>query len=69
MKNEQRCQIWSLASDKAEYERFEHLLSTNTTRNAIDQSAFNELLEQQAVSHLKGAVSATVIHDPCHIRK
>ena len=69
MKNEQSCQIWSLASDKAEYERFEHLLSTNTTRNAIDQSAFNELLEQQAVSHLKGAVSATVIHDPCHIRK
>ena len=69
MKNEQSCQIWTLASNKAEYERFEHLLSNNTTRNAIDQSAFNELLQQQGVSHLKGAVSATVIHDPCNIRK
>ena len=69
MKNEQSCQIWSLASDKAEYEQFKHLLSNNTTKNVIDQTAFNELLQQQAISHLKGAASTTVIHDPCNIRK
>jgi len=69
MKTEQCCKIWTLAANKAEYERFEYLLSKQTDENGIDQTVFNELLRHQGVDNLAGAVSCTVIHDPCHIRK
>lgn len=69
MKNEQSCQIWKLAQDKAEYERFMTLLSNTESRNTIDQSVFNELLRIRALEQIEGEVSATVIHDPCAIRK
>lgn len=69
MKNEQSCQIWTLSKDKAEYERFVTLLSNDTSRNTIDQNLFNELLRERCLDKLSGEVSATVIHDPCSIRK
>lgn len=69
MKNEQCCKIWTLSSDKAEYERFETLLSNNTSRNTINQDIFNELLRLNATDKIIGQPSATVIHDPCNIRK
>jgi len=69
MKNEQSCQIWTLAADKAEYERFVTLLSNDTSRNTIHQDVFNELLRADCLDKLHGEVSATVIHDPCAIRK
>lgn len=69
MKNEQSCQIWTLAADKAEYERFVTLLSNDKSRNTINQDVFNELLRADCVDKLHGEVSATVIHDPCAIRK
>ena len=69
MKNEQSCQIWKLSSDKAEYERFEHLLSNDSSKNAIDRTVFNELLRHRALEKIEGEVCATVIHDPCSIRK
>lgn len=69
MKNEQCCQIWTLASDKSEYERFKHLLSNDSSRNAINRTVFNDLLRHRTVEKIKGEPSATVIHDPCSIRK
>ena len=69
MKNEQSCQIWTLSSDKAEYERFDTLLSNETSRNTIDQDSINELLRLNAADKIIGQPSATVIHDPCNIRK
>lgn len=69
MKNEQCCKIWTLSSDKAEYERFETLLSNETSRNTINQASFNELLRLNARDKIVGQPSATVIHDPCNIRK
>jgi len=69
MKNEQCCKIWTLASDKAEYERFETLLSNDSSRNTIDQEVFNELLRLNSVDKIVGQPSATVIYDPCSIRK
>lgn len=69
MKNEQCCKIWTLSSDKAEYERFETLLSNDTSRNTINQASFNELFRLNARDKIVGQPSATVIHDPCNIRK
>lgn len=69
MKNEQCCKIWTLSSDKAEYERFVTLLSNDTSRNTINQEIFNELLRLNAANKILGQPSATVIHDPCNIRK
>ena len=69
MKNEQNCQIWTLAKDKAEYERFVTLLSNDKSRNTIDQEVFNKLLRERCSDKIRGEVSATVIHDPCSIRK
>ncbi len=40
MKTEQCCKIWTIAADKAEYERFEYLLSKETDENGIDQAVF-----------------------------
>lgn len=69
MKTEQSCQIWTLAADKAEYERFVTLLSNDKSRNTINQEVFNELLRSRSLEKIKGEPSATVIHDPCAIRK
>ena len=69
MKNEQSCKIWTLAQDKSEYERFVTLLSNDKSRNSIDQNLFNELLRERCLEKIYGEVSATVIHDPCSIRK
>ena len=69
MKTEQHTQIWTLASDKAEYERFDTLLSNDKSRNTVNQDAFNELLRLTAREQIVGQPSATVIHDPCNIRK
>lgn len=69
MKNVQSCKIWTLASDKAQYEQFVTLLGNDKTRNMIDQEMFNELLRDDCIEKLKGELSATVIHDPCSIRK
>lgn len=69
MKKEQCCKIWTLAADKAEYERFETLLSNDSSRNTINQDSFNELLRLNAADKIVGQPSATVIHDPCNIRK
>lgn len=69
MKTEQRIQIWTLSSDKAEYERFDTLLSNDKSRNTLNRDTFNELLELTAREQIVGQPSATVIHDPCSIRK
>lgn len=69
MKNEQSCQIWTLSQDKGEYERFVTLLSNDKSRNTIDQRVFNELLRARSLEKIEGEASATVIHDPCAIRK
>ena len=45
------------------------LLTNDKSRNTIDQSVFNELLRERYVSKIRGEVCATVIHDPCAIRK
>jgi hypothetical protein len=65
----QSCKIWTLSSDKAEYERFSTLLTNIESRNSIDQSVFNELLRQKGREKIEGEPSVTVIHDPCSIRK
>lgn len=58
-----------MSSTKAEYERFDTLLSNDKSRNTINQESFNELLRLSACDKIVGEPSATVIHDPCSIRK
>lgn len=69
MKNEKSLQVWKLSSDKKEYDRFEYLLSKHADTNGIQSSDFNALLLEKGNESLAGAVTATVIHDPCSIRK
>ncbi len=69
MKNEKTLQMWHLSADKKEYDRFEYLLSKHRETNGIVGSGFNELLLEKGNQSLAGEVTATIIHDPCYIRK
>ena len=69
MKNEKSLQIWKLSTDKKEYDRFEYLLSKHQDTNGINPSDFNALLLKKGKQSLEGEVTATIIHDPCYIRK
>lgn len=69
MKNEKSLQIWKLSADKKEYSRFEYLLSKHADTNGLNPSDFNNLLLEKGKQSLEGEVTATIIHDPCYIRK
>lgn len=68
MKNEQSCKIWTLSSDKAEYERFSYLLEKSDGQG-IDIDHINALLRENTAHAIKGEPGVTLVHDPCDIRK
>lgn len=61
-------QIWTLAADSNEYERFKGLLD-GSGKNGLSVGALNQALMSNGVAELKGRKSVVVIHDCCDIRK
>jgi hypothetical protein len=68
MKTAQSCKVWTLSSDRNEYERFAYLLG-KPDESGLCIAAFNELLQERAVSAYGDPCAVTVVHDPCDIRK
>ncbi|CAN5785866.1 hypothetical protein BH24BAC1_BH24BAC1_35460 [soil metagenome] len=67
MKDQQGCQIWTLSSDRNEYERFAYQLGK--AEGGLDAGQLNELMLSRSVSHLQGALSVVLVHDGCDLRK
>ncbi|MBK8043930.1 MAG: hypothetical protein IPK21_15485 [Haliscomenobacter sp.] len=59
MKNEQNCQIWTLARDKAEYERFSYLLE-KPDELGLDEQTVNALLREDASQALSAQAGVTL---------
>lgn len=61
-------QIWTLAADSNEYERFKGLLD-GSGKHGLSVEALNKALLSNSIAELKGSKSVVVIHDCCDIRK
>lgn len=68
MKTAHSCKVWTLSSDRNEYERFAYLLG-KPDEGGLCIAAFNELLQERAVSAYDDPCAVTIVHDPCDIRK
>lgn len=68
MKTAHSCKVWTLSSDRNEYERFAYLLG-KPDEGGLSIASFNELLQERAVSAYDAPCSVTIVHDPCDIRK
>jgi len=67
IRNNQNCKIWTLSSDRNEYERWAYQLSKQ--EGGLDIGALNEMMLSHSVSGLEGAHSVVVVHDACPLRK
>jgi hypothetical protein len=68
MKTAHSCKVWTLSSDRNEYERFAYLLG-KPDGDGLSIDLFNELLQERAVSAYADPYAVTIVHDPCDIRK
>lgn len=64
----QTCQIWTLSSDRNEYERYKNLLGKDSTVEILEKS-IRTYLGTQSTASIKSAPSVIVIHDCSDIRK
>lgn len=67
IKNNQHCKIWTLSSDRNEYERWAYQLSKK--EGGLDIAALNEMMLRHSVSGLEGTHSVVMVHDVCPLRK
>ena len=68
MKTAHSCKVWTLSSNRNEYERFAYLLG-KPDECGLSIAALNELLQERAVSSYGDPCAVTLVHDPCDIRK
>jgi len=66
--SEKKIQLWSISTDKREYERFHNLINGNLV-NVLDKEKMNENLLINSVSKLSGELRVVVIYDGSDIRK
>lgn len=67
IKNNQHCKLWTLSSDRNEYERWLYQLSKQ--EGGLNMAALNELMLRHSVSDLEGVNAVVVVHDACPLRK
>lgn len=61
-------QLWTMASNKAEFERYRNVLNGNL-ESVLDEKKITEALRQQGVAALSDQPRLILLHDPCAIRK
>lgn len=66
--SEKNIRLWSISTDKKEYERFHNLLSGNLV-NVLDVEKMNANLIINSLSNLSGELRVVVIYDGSDIRK
>jgi len=66
--SEKKIQLWSISTDKREYERFHNLINGSLV-NVLDVDKMNENLLINSVSKLAGELRVVVIYDGSDIRK
>jgi hypothetical protein len=64
----QHVNIWTLSSNKAEFDRFKGLLD-GSLLNSLQAASLNEVLLQQGKAVVAGKQSLVIVHDICDIRK
>ena len=60
--------LWSISSDKAEFERSKRLLD-GSLQTVLDAEKSSEALRERSVAALAAETRLIVLHDPCDIRK
>ncbi|MEY4938251.1 MAG: hypothetical protein RIS64_4612 [Bacteroidota bacterium] len=66
--SEKTMQMWRLATDKKEYDKF-HNLVNGTLKNTVDVDKLNSSLLVHQVEKLRGKLSLSIIYDGSEIRK
>ncbi len=60
--------LWTLAKDRAEYERH-HRLVDGSLKSVVDEAVVRESLTQTALNSVGDDTCVVTLHDPCDIRK
>jgi hypothetical protein len=66
--SERKIQLWSISTDKREYERFHNLINGNLV-NVLDKEIMNKNLLINSLSKLSGELRVVVVYDGSDIRK
>ena len=61
-------QLWSLSSDKAEFERQKRLLD-GSLKSVLDEATLSTALREIGTRQTAGQEEVVLLHDPCDIRK
>jgi hypothetical protein len=64
----QSIQLWAIADDKAEFERYRNVLN-GRLESVLDDEKITAALRQAGVAALGGKPRLILLHDPCDIRK
>lgn len=65
---QQTTRLWTLATDKREYERMKTLFN-GELQSVLDDQKISEVLRQMSVAELSDEDVLIALHDPCDIRK
>jgi len=60
--------LWSISTDKAEFERSKRLIN-GKLKSVLDDEKISEALREHGASSLKDQERLIILHDPCDIRK
>ena len=68
MMEHQTTRLWTIADDKAEYERSRNLLN-GQLKSVLDDEKISQALRKRSVAALGDKERLILLHDPCDIRK
>lgn len=64
----QTTQLWTIASDKREFERIRDLFN-GRLKSVLDDEKVSSVLREKMATELRGSEVVYALHDPCDIRK